>query len=80
MALLATARPLMAKTYPADPWRIAWLDTVQGGCLLRQRDFTGARKLLTQSVPIVGKRWPAETLYGHVAALLLKDAETAGAR
>jgi len=80
LALLATARPLMAKTYPDDPWRIAWLDTVQGGCLIRQRDFAGARKILTQSVPIVRKRWPAATLYGHVATLLLKDAETAGGR
>lgn len=79
MALLAAARPLMARTYPNDPWRTAWVDTVRGGCLLRAGDRAQARALLASSVPIVRKRWAADTLYGRAATLLLRDAQSDGA-
>jgi len=62
----------MAETCPGDPWRSAWLDTVQGGCLLRKPDVAAAHKMLERSLPIVRKRWPAETLYGRTATLLLQ--------
>ena len=34
LALLETARPIMAATYPTDPRRMAWLDTIKGECSL----------------------------------------------
>ncbi|QXQ07828.1 toll/interleukin-1 receptor domain-containing protein [Sphingosinicellaceae bacterium] len=79
LALLTLARPLMTRTYPEDPWRVAWLDNVQGGCLLAQGDRAGAAKLIAASTPVLQKRWPAESLYGAAAARRLRDSTRAGA-
>ncbi|MFI4964123.1 MAG: tetratricopeptide repeat protein [Caulobacterales bacterium] len=63
-ALLAEARPLMAQTYPGDPWRTAWVDNVQGGCRLREGRTTEAAMLISRSEAALARRWPADTLYG----------------
>lgn len=62
--LLAEARPIMARTYPDDPWRSSWIDSVQGGCLLRNQQLGEAAKLLEGSAATLAKRWPGDTLYG----------------
>lgn len=64
LKLLEDARPIMAKAYPKDPWRIAWLDTVQAQCLLAKGDAPRARTLLETSAPVIAKRWPRDSLYG----------------
>ncbi len=73
-ALLALARPLMTKTYPNDPWRMAWLETIRGECLLAARDPREARPVLAASQPIIARRWSADSLYGARAAALLARA------
>ncbi|WP_293900973.1 toll/interleukin-1 receptor domain-containing protein [Phenylobacterium sp.] len=62
--LLRDALPIMAETYPDDPWRLAWVDNVQGGCLLKQGRLAEAQKLLKSSDPALAKRWSENTLYG----------------
>jgi hypothetical protein len=51
----------MAKTYPDDPWRVAWVELIDARC---RRDPARARAAAT----IVMKRWPAATHYGAKAA------------
>jgi tetratricopeptide (TPR) repeat protein len=65
--LLINARPTMAQTYPDDPWRVAWIDNVEGGCRLAQHRPVEARKLLETSQPVLAKRWSPDTLYGYEA-------------
>jgi tetratricopeptide (TPR) repeat protein len=64
LKLLEDARPIMAKAYPKDPWRIAWLDAIQAQCLLAKGDAPKARALLRTSAPVIAKRWPRDSLYG----------------
>lgn len=62
--LLREARPVMAATYPDDPWRVAWVDNVQGGCLLKQGRNADARKLILGSEAALRDRWPEASHYG----------------
>ena len=65
LAHLAEAHPLMAERYPDDPWRIAWVDNVRGSCLLGLGRIDEATSLLTQSAPIILKKWNPDSLYGY---------------
>lgn len=56
-ALIAEARPLMARTYPKDPWRSAWVDLIDAQC---HSDPAKARR----AAAIVLQRWPATSHYG----------------
>lgn len=73
MALLDQARPLMSATFPDEPWRIAWTDTVRADCLARAGQRKMAAKLLADAAPAIDKRWGPGTLYrvefGRIAAL-----------
>lgn len=62
--MLLEARPLMARVYPDDAWRLAWIDNVQGGCLLRDGRTAEAAKLIARSEAALVQRWPSDTLYG----------------
>lgn len=62
--LLAEARPLMVRTYPDDAWRLAWVDSVQGGCLIRKRRLAEAEEVISRSQADLEQRWPSNTLYG----------------
>ncbi len=64
LKLLEDARPIMAKAYPKDPWRLAWLDAIQAECLLAKGDAPKARALLQTSAPVIAERWPRDSLYG----------------
>jgi tetratricopeptide (TPR) repeat protein len=66
--LLGEARPLMAKTYPKDPWRPAWTDFVRGRCLIKSGDRAGGLALIRASAPELQKRWKPDSLYGHQVA------------
>jgi tetratricopeptide (TPR) repeat protein len=63
--LLEQARPVMAKAYPDDPWRLAWLDTVKGECLNASGASEAARNVLASNRPAITKRWPPGTLYNE---------------
>lgn len=81
--LLSEARPLMAKTYPSDPWRTAWVDNVQGGCRLREGRTAEAAALISRSEAALGKKWPEGTLYAAEArqrARRLREAQGKSAR
>lgn len=70
LALSAEARPIMAATYPDDPWRVAWADHVRGACLLRAGNVTEGQALMRGSAPALERRWAADTLYGERARAL----------
>ena len=75
--LLREARPIMAKTYPDDPWRVAWIDNVQGGCLLKQGRLAEAQRLLGDSQKVLAKRWPIDSLYGYAVRERIRDLDSA---
>ena len=65
--MLDEAQPIVSARYPDDPWRVAHLQNVRAGCLTVARRFAEAEPLLTQSMPVILKSWPAGTLYGQDA-------------
>jgi tetratricopeptide (TPR) repeat protein len=69
LARLAEARPIMAKRYPDDPWRVALVDDVRAGCLTRLGRFDEARELISTSNPVILARWNSQSMYGHDAVL-----------
>ena len=77
LGLLREAAPIMAKTFPDDPWRSAWVETVRGRCLLASGDSTGAFAALTSSHVAIRARWSPGSLYGARADDLLAEARTA---
>lgn len=68
IALLDEAEPLMQRTYPDDPWRVAWTRNVRGGCLLDMGQRDKAAALLRDSGGVIAARWPPQSLYGAAAA------------
>jgi tetratricopeptide (TPR) repeat protein len=62
---LSRAAPIMKAQYTDDAWRSAWVQNTRGACLLRQHQATAAKELIESSAPILLKRWPPSTLYGH---------------
>ncbi|WP_293679039.1 toll/interleukin-1 receptor domain-containing protein [uncultured Phenylobacterium sp.] len=76
-ALLREARPIMTRTYPGDAWRVAWIDNVQGGCLVQQGRLGEAQRLLGKSQRVLSDRWPVDSLYGHAARERMRDLDVA---
>ena len=68
MPLLAEARPIMARTYPKDPWRPAWTDFVRGRCLVKSGDRKSGLALIRASAPALQARWKPDSLYGFQVA------------
>lgn len=64
---LVEGRPIMAQRYPDDPWRVAHVDNVRAGCLTGLKRYAEAKALMSSSLPIILKKWPPNTLYGHDA-------------
>lgn len=64
---LEEARPIVAARYPDDPWRVAHVDNVRAGCLTGVRRYDEAAALMQSSLPVILKKWPADTLFGHDA-------------
>lgn len=65
--LLDSAGPIMAKAYPDDPWRTAWIDNIRGECLVMAGQKARGALLIRSSSPTLLKRWPASSLYGRAA-------------
>ena len=57
----------MAKTYPSDPWRVAWVDNTLGSCLVLDGRIEEAAPMLKASTEIIRTRWSASSLYGQDA-------------
>ena len=68
LGLLDRAMPIMAKTYPDDPWRTAWVTNTRGYCLARQGDRFGATRALKESSSALQQRWAKDSLYGRMVA------------
>jgi hypothetical protein len=68
----------MARDYPKAPWNSAWVDVIEGGCLLRAGRTAEARVELERGTPEVLKSWKPESLYGARATELLAQARRAG--
>ena len=73
-ALLAEAAPIMAKTYPKDPWRVAWVETIRGNCLLKAGRRSEALRVLRPAAAGVESRWWPGSHYAVRAAQLLAQA------
>lgn len=71
LTLLDTARPIMAKTYPDEPWRLAWLDNVWGECSLATDPQAAATRIRSSS-RILLKRWKPDTYFGFEARRRLR--------
>lgn len=76
MRMLDRASPIMAATYPDDPWRSAWIQNTRGDCLLRQGNFLEGRSLIRSSTPTLLKRWLPTSLYGFEAERRLRSVNT----
>jgi len=74
LAYLDEAAPLMASTYPKDPWRSAWVQTIRGNCLLRSGRRAEALKVLRPAAVTVAARWWPGSHYAARAAQLLARA------
>jgi tetratricopeptide (TPR) repeat protein len=64
---LDEARPIVAARYPDDPWRIAHVDNVRAGCLVGLKRYGEAERLIESSLPVILKKWPPDSLFGHDA-------------
>lgn len=71
LTLLDTGRPIMAKTYPDQPWRSAWLDNVRGECTLATDPQAAATRIRSSS-RILLKRWKPDTYFGFEARRRLR--------
>ena len=67
LAHLAQAQPIVAARYPDDAWRLAQIDNVRAGCLVRLKRYPEAEPLVASSMPVLLNKWPPDTLYGHDA-------------
>lgn len=75
LPLLDQARPLMASTYPDDPWRVTWVDDVRGACLMRSGRRAEGAALVLGSRDAMMARWPAGSYYGEIVARRVKQAQ-----
>ncbi len=64
---LDEASGAVARDYPDDPWRSAWVQNVRGECLVRAGRSAEGRRLITASTPAILERWPASTLFAAEA-------------
>jgi tetratricopeptide (TPR) repeat protein len=76
-ALLREAAPIMARDYPDDPWRTAWVGTIDGHCQLAAGRAALAAQELKAAAPAIRARWNPGSLYGVRAAELLASARAA---
>jgi tetratricopeptide (TPR) repeat protein len=60
MPLLQAARPLIARSYSTEPWRMAWLDLVSAQC--------GKAPVDAKTRAIILQRWKPNTHFGSRAA------------
>jgi tetratricopeptide (TPR) repeat protein len=71
-AMLAEAAPIMAKTYPNDPWRSAWTEQTRGSCLVASGRIAEGRAAIRASAQAMQERWPVTSFYGDAVARNLR--------
>ena len=67
LPLLDAARAQTAANYPDDAWRPALADSVRADCLGKLQRWREAEALIASSTPLILKKWPAATMFGHDA-------------
>ena len=71
-ALLGEAARVTAKDYPDKVWRKAWVENIQGECLLKARRNGEGARTIAQSSPAIINEWPAATLFASEATRRLR--------
>jgi tetratricopeptide (TPR) repeat protein len=64
---LDEAKPIVAKRYPDEAWRLALIDNTRAGCLIGQGRLAEAEPLIAASTPALLDKWGAKRLYGYDA-------------
>ena len=67
LALLDEAARVTKTDYPDTPWRAAWVENIKGECLLRAGRAADGKKAIAASSPVIGRSWPAGTLFAAEA-------------
>jgi tetratricopeptide (TPR) repeat protein len=67
LPLLARARPLVATTYPSEPWRMAVLENVLGFCMRAIGQDAAGEALMRSSTPEIVARWGDDALFSRAA-------------
>jgi len=63
LRLLDRARPITMALFEAEPWRMAWLDTVRGSCLWAAGDRKNGQKLVRDNAAAMFNRWRTGSLF-----------------
>lgn len=72
LALAGLASAAVSESFPANTWRVSWVDNVRGGCLIASGKRAEGVRLIRESLPALAQRWPADTMIGHAARTRLK--------
>ena len=74
LAMLSEATPIMARTYPDEPWRTAWVDVVRANCLMADGRHADALTVIEPAARTIGARWTPGSHYAARTNALLKAA------
>lgn len=64
LGLIAEARKASKAFYAEEPWRWAWVDNVEGGCLVRAGEVAKGKAMIATSAKIILAKWPRNTMWG----------------
>ncbi len=67
LALLSESEPKIRSVYPDEPWRIALLESVKGGCLSSGGASAETEQMLLESYAVIAGRWGNDGLFTHEA-------------
>ncbi len=76
LALLSEAAPIMARTYPEEPWRSAWVEVVRANCLMADGRRSEAMTVVEPAAKIINARWTPGSHYAARTDALLKATRT----
>lgn len=67
LARLSESEPKIRSVYPDEPWRMALLESVKGGCLSAAGRSAETERILLDSYAVVAARWGNEGLFTNEA-------------
>ena len=73
-AVLTEAAPIMARTYPDEPWRTAWVDVIRANCLMAAGRRAEALTVIEPAARTIVARWTPGSHYAARTDALLKAA------
>ena len=73
-AVLTEAAPIMARTYPDEPWRTAWVDVIRANCLMAAGRRAEALTVIEPAARTIAARWTPGSHYAARTDALLKAA------